>query len=99
MQKSFLRSVVEILGKTWHFSSRVWRMRFLEVMDSALRSHFKCQNATAIDRLVSNESVFMSRKVFYGWLLRYWVPGPVGNKNAFAQGDNSDFLNAKRQHQ
>ena len=69
------------------------------MMDSAPRSHFKCQNATAIDRLASSKSVFMNRKFFYGWLLRYWVPGPVGNKNAFAQGDNSDFLNAKRQHQ
>jgi len=26
-------------------------------------------------------------------------PGPVGTKNVFAQGDNGDFLNAKRQHQ
>jgi hypothetical protein len=52
--------------------SRVW-MRFLGVMDSALRSPFKCQNTTTIDRLASsnNKSIFMSRKVFYGWLLRY----------------------------
>ena len=73
------------------------------MMDSALRSHFKCQNATAIDRLASSESVFMSRKVFYGWLLRYWgkywISRSRGTKNAFAQGDNGDFLNAKRQHQ
>jgi hypothetical protein len=69
----------------------------------ALRSDFKCQNATAIGRLASSESVFMSRKVFYGWLLRYWekhwISRSRGTKNAFAQGDDGDFLNAKRQHQ
>jgi hypothetical protein len=40
------------------------------VMDSAIRSHFRCQITRPMDRLASSKSIFMSRNVSYGWFLK-----------------------------
>ena len=47
-------------------------MHYLGVMDSAPRPCFKCQKTKPMDRLVSSQSIGMSRKNSHGWLLRYW---------------------------
>ena len=64
----------------------------LRVMDSALQSSFKCQNTTPIDRLASSESISMSRKVSYGWLLRYWGKHGISWSRGIRHGQKMRLL-------
>ena len=47
-------------------------MCYLGMMDFAPRLCFNCQKTRPMDRLVSSQSICMSRKNSHGWLLRYW---------------------------
>jgi hypothetical protein len=47
------------------------KMRYLRVMGSIPQPHFKSQKTISIDRLIFNQSIYMSRKNSHGWLLRY----------------------------